>query len=85
MIEKGLLYLPESTEHPGQARTWIQPFLSEICSFPLGRHDDYVDALTQALRYLRDANIIVIDHFAQQSNDYIDDDYNKRAENPYAV
>jgi hypothetical protein len=63
----------------------VQPFLSEVCSFPLGRHDDYVDALTQALRYLRDANIIVLDHFVSQTSDYADDEYQKRAENPYAL
>jgi len=85
MIEKGLMYLPESTEHSGHPRTWVQPFLSEICSFPLGRHDDFVDALTQALRYLRDANIIVLDHFSVQSSDYVDDEYSKRVENPYAI
>jgi len=44
-----------------------------------------VDALTQALRYLRDANIIVLDHFSVQSSDYVDDEYSKRVENPYAI
>ena len=79
------MYLPESTERPGQPRTWVEPFLSEVCSFPLSRHDDYVDAISQALRYLRDANIIAIDYFAAPSEDYADDEYRKRAENPYSM
>jgi predicted phage terminase large subunit-like protein len=85
IIEKGMVYLPESTERSGQPRTWVEPFLSEVCSFPLSRHDDYVDAIAQALRYLRDANIIAIDYFFTQTDDYADDEYRKRAENPYSM
>jgi len=87
MIEKGLMYLPESSEHEGQPRTWIQPFISEICSFPLARHDDYVDALSQALRYLRDAGIITLDYIPDNSDMYVDeyDTGSGKHENPYAM
>jgi len=87
MIEKGLMYLPESAETPGQPRTWIQPFVSEVCSFPLGRHDDYVDALSQALRYLRDSGMITLDYHPDTSSQYVDDDNPRpnRSVNPYAV
>jgi len=87
MIEKGLLYLPESTENSGYPRSWIEPFLNEVCSFPLGRHDDYVDAISQAMRYLRDSNIIRLDYISSPASDYADDDYDARERryNPYAA
>lgn len=44
-IEAGLVYLPESAD-------WLPDFEDEIRSFPLGAYDHYVDALSQALRYL---------------------------------
>ena len=85
IIERGLVYLPESQEHPGQARTWLDQFLRQLCSFPEARHDDYVDALSQGLRYLRDSGIITLDHFTDNSSMYIDDDAPKERYNPYAV
>lgn len=44
-IEGGLVWLPEWAE-------WLPEFEDEIRSFPLGAYDHYVDALTQALKYL---------------------------------
>jgi hypothetical protein len=36
--------------------------VTEICSFPEGTmHDEYVDCMSQALRYLRDAGWLSID------------------------
>jgi predicted phage terminase large subunit-like protein len=32
---------------------WIDDFLDEVCSFPNGRHDDQVDAVSLAVRMLR--------------------------------
>lgn len=43
-IEGGNVYLP----HPKYA-PWVQGLLAELASFPLGKHDDQVDAMTQAL------------------------------------
>jgi predicted phage terminase large subunit-like protein len=44
----GNVYIPED----GQAM-WAQDFLEELVSFPAGAHDDQVDTMTQALRYLK--------------------------------
>ena len=87
MIEKGLVFLPESGSVEGQPRSWIQPFVSEVCSFPLGRHDDYVDALSQALRYLRDSGMITLDYIPDNSSMYVDDEQYRpnRTENPYSM
>ena len=67
-------------------RDWAEGFVSQICSFPEATHDDYVDACTQALRYLRDAGFLTID--APPRDDYEDyaDAYGyKERVNPYAV
>lgn len=40
-IESGNVYLPRST--------WINDFVEEAASFPTGKHDDQVDAMSQAL------------------------------------
>jgi len=33
---------------------WLKALLSELFMFPLGRHDDQVDSVTQALRYMKE-------------------------------
>lgn len=46
MIEAGKVVLPESAP-------WLYEYETEICQFPLGRHDDQVDSTSQALSYLK--------------------------------
>jgi predicted phage terminase large subunit-like protein len=43
-IESGNIYLP----HPALA-PWMEGFIEECAAFPNGRHDDQVDAMSQAL------------------------------------
>jgi predicted phage terminase large subunit-like protein len=45
LIESGNVYLPRNAY-------WLNDFLSEVSAFPSGSHDDQVDAMTQALKYL---------------------------------
>jgi len=78
IIARGRVFLPESTANPGQPRTWLKEAINQWCAFPEVRHDDFVDALTQALRYLRDAGMINIDPLEQQELE----DRKKRV-NPY--
>lgn len=67
IVESGNVYLP----HPAIAG-WVNGFLEETTVFPNGRHDDQVDAMTQALNRLRHSQgmfqvpetQIVIDPFA---------------------
>jgi predicted phage terminase large subunit-like protein len=84
MIEKGFVYLPESSERAGYARSWLDPFIREVCSFPLAKHDDYVDCLSQGLRYLRDAGIIELDYHRSDWGDHSDDGSERKYINPYA-
>jgi predicted phage terminase large subunit-like protein len=45
-IEAGHVYLPKSA-------AWLGEFLTELLSFPNGRHDDQVDSVSQFLRWLQ--------------------------------
>ena len=48
-IEAGNVYLPENAD-------WLLDFVEECSMFPSGRmHDDQVDAMSQALNYMREA------------------------------
>ena len=42
------VFIPEDDYAP-----WVPDFVDEIVTFPAGAHDDQVDAMTQALRYLK--------------------------------
>jgi predicted phage terminase large subunit-like protein len=84
IIAKGLVYLPESGVHKNQVRDWVEPFLNQVCAFPEVRHDDYVDALTQALRMLRDMGFLTVDYISDDSDMYIDESKPRRI-NPYAI
>jgi predicted phage terminase large subunit-like protein len=46
VIENGFVFLPE--EAP-----WLADYLSELTTFPAGRHDDQVDSTAQALACAR--------------------------------
>jgi len=46
MIEAGEVFLPEEAE-------WLDLFIREVGQFPEGNKDDQVDAMSQALRYLK--------------------------------
>lgn len=46
MVEAGQLLLPKDV-------IWLAEFRSELLSFPNGRHDDQVDAVTQLLAWVR--------------------------------
>ena len=48
-VEAGNVYLPDGVP-------WLDDFVGELAAFPSGRHDDQVDALTQALLDLRAAH-----------------------------
>jgi predicted phage terminase large subunit-like protein len=53
LFEGGNVWLP----HPSIA-PWIDEFIEELIAFPAAVHDDQVDAMTQALTYLRKKSIL---------------------------
>jgi predicted phage terminase large subunit-like protein len=87
IIARGRVWVPESDRRKGYVKDWAEGFVSQICSFPESTHDDFVDACTQALRYLRDGGWLEIDPPPQ--DDWDEDDYadtgRQRRVNPYAV
>ena len=88
IIKAGRVWVPESSNKRGFVRDWAEGMISQICSFPEGTaHDDFVDAMSQGLRYLRDAGWLTIDYPKDwlDEDDYADADKtsNKRRGNPY--
>ena len=45
-FENGRIYLPKHAP-------WLDEYVSEITSFPGGKHDDQVDSTSQALAWIR--------------------------------
>jgi phage terminase large subunit-like protein len=90
IIKAGRVWVPESGKQKGFVRDWAEGAISQICSFPETAHDEFVDCLSQGLRYLRDGGWISIDIEPRNmldDDDYIDaDKFNKlnRLSNPYA-
>ena len=55
------VWLPESDKLPGKPRTWCEPLLAQLCAFTgegSTKHDDYVDATSQAMRLLIDKGLL---------------------------
>ena len=88
IIKAGRVWVPESSSRPGYVRDWAEGMVSQICSFPEGTvHDEFVDCISQGLRYLRDAGWISIDAPPREEldeSDYIDAGYRNK-ENPYSA
>jgi phage terminase large subunit-like protein len=89
IIKAGRVYVPESSVKRGYVKDWAEGCVSQICSFPEGTvHDEYVDCISQGLRYLRDSGWISIDpppRDTYDEDDYIDAYGSKRKENPYSA
>lgn len=61
IFARRMVWLPESSTHPGRPRNWIDPLLHQLCSFtgPKSiKHDDFVDSSTQALRLCMDKRLL---------------------------
>jgi len=91
IIKAGRVWVPESGNRKGYVRDWAEGMVSQICSFPEGTvHDEFVDCISQGLRYLRDGGWISID--AAPRDDIEEEDitdaeiYNMRGRvNPYGA
>ena len=91
IIKAGRVWVPESSVRRGFVRDWAEGMVSQICSFPEGTaHDEFVDCISQGLRYLRDAGWISIDAPPREEIEQEDisdaEIYNSRGrENPYSA
>ena len=55
------VWLPESDKHPGRPRTWCDALVTQLCAFTGAgsiKHDDHVDATSQAMRLCMDKGLI---------------------------
>ena len=90
IIKAGRVWVPESSNKKGFVRDWAEGMVSQICSFPEGcEHDEFVDCISQGLRYLRDAGWISIDAPPREEieqEDITDADIysGRQRSNPYA-
>jgi phage terminase large subunit-like protein len=86
LIAKGKVFIPEDPDNPGEIVPWAKRFIRQVCSFPEAKgHDDYVDALSQALRVLRDSGWLQLDPLPARSYDHSDDIASRKVYNPYAA
>ena len=91
IIKAGRVWVPESSVRKGYVKDWAEGMVSQICSFPEGTvHDEFVDCISQGLRYLRDGGWISIDAPPRDpfdGDDILDaEEFNRRQRvNPYAV
>lgn len=78
------VYFIESSTEKGEVVTWARPFLTQLSKFSLvsAGHDDYVDAFTQALRFLRDKGLLALP-MAEEDDAPESQPYGPRAKNPY--
>lgn len=58
----GNVFIPEDSAAP-----WVRDFVEELISFPAGAHDDQVDSMTQALRFLKAHGLSVWESLANES------------------
>ena len=91
IIKAGRVWVPESGNRKGYVRDWAEGMVSQICSVPEGTvHDEFVDCISQGLRYLRDGGWISIDGPPREPFEQEDisdaEIYNSRTKtNPYAA
>lgn len=53
-FEAGNIYLPAKAQH-----TWVEDYINELITFPVGKNDDRVDVTTMVLNYIaQNANIL---------------------------
>jgi len=82
LIEAGMVYIPESKKMPGRWVSWADGFMRQVSRFPNDAHDDYVDTMTQALRFLHDKNFLSL-NASTRVDDYAPP--KRERVNPYAA
>lgn len=59
-VRKGVMWAPGQTQASGAVwpRDWAELCMSQMASFPKGKHDDIPDAVCQALKWLRERGLL---------------------------
>lgn len=85
------VWLPESDKFPGKPRTWADPLVTQLCSFTGEgsiKHDDHVDACTQAMRLCLDKGLLSLVSDVKAQRQAAEDQARRNSKpriNPYAV
>jgi predicted phage terminase large subunit-like protein len=58
LFAMGRVWVPESNRRSGEPMAWAEPLIEQLTTFPFAEHDDYVDTVSQALSWLRDAGAL---------------------------
>jgi predicted phage terminase large subunit-like protein len=61
IFARKMVWLPESSKHPGRPRNWVDPLLHQLCSYTGPgsiKHDDFVDSCSQAFRLMMDKRLL---------------------------
>jgi phage terminase large subunit-like protein len=66
LFSQGLIFVP--------VKDWAEVLISQAATFPKGKHDDLVDSMSMALRYLRDVGMA-------QTDEEVRDEENERVTN----
>jgi len=85
IFARKMVWLPESSKHPGRPRNWVDPLLHQLCSYTGPgsiKHDDYVDSTSQALRLMMDKRLL---DAVQAKKDEPSGPPPKPVSNPYAA
>ena len=95
VFAKKRVWMPESDKNPGKPKTWIEPFLAQLCAYSgpgTTKHDDYIDSCSQALRLMMDKRLVEISSIAEiekvekaRDNDWEPKGPPKRRVNPYSA
>jgi phage terminase large subunit-like protein len=51
LFSEGLIYAPD--------RSWADMVITQAAQFPRAKHDDLVDTISMALRYLRQIGVLI--------------------------
>ena len=85
LVDIGLVWILESALEDGRPVEWAREFMSDLRAFPVGKNDHYIDALSQGIRYLRDAGYLKVDAESQEAREVDYHGMKKRWSNPYAI
>ena len=61
IFARKMVWLPESSKHPGRPRNWVDPLLHQLCSYTGPgsiKHDDFVDSVSQCFRLMMDKRLL---------------------------
>lgn len=65
LFKAGRVFIPD--------RRWAEEVVEEIAAFPRGQHDDFVDTVSMAMKFLKDGDLIPIDQ-GEEEEEVADDD-----------